>query len=93
MTQKRSPLPGSMPGATSARSASCGQVGPAPMRAGLLSLLLRQMAPTGTLGLVAAASVVVAETWYWTARAGRPQKVPCHVPLQSTHGAVLAEGR
>jgi hypothetical protein len=52
MTQKRSRLPGGMPGASSARGTSHGHVAPAPMRIRVLSLLLRPTAPPLALGLV-----------------------------------------
>lgn len=64
MTQERSRLPGSTPGASS-RGAFDGQVGPATIRARVLSLLLRPTAPRRALGvavallLIAAQSVVV----------------------------------
>jgi signal transduction histidine kinase len=65
MPQKRSPPPGwlsFMPGATSARGSSDAEVGPAPIRAHVLSLVVRPTAPPPALGLVVAASLVVAET-------------------------------
>ncbi|MDX6484664.1 MAG: hypothetical protein QOE95_2437, partial [Gaiellaceae bacterium] len=62
MTQKRSRLPGWMPGGTSARGASDVQAGPTPMRPGLPSLLQRPTAPPLKWGLVVAASLIVAET-------------------------------
>jgi signal transduction histidine kinase len=62
MTQKRSRLPGWMPGGTSERGASDVQAGPTPMRPGLPSLLQRPTAPPLKWGLVVAASLIVAET-------------------------------
>src|SRR3984893_1138701 len=62
MTQKRSRLPGWMPGRTFARGTSDAQVGPTRMRAGLLSLLLRPTAQPLKWGLVVAASLIVAAT-------------------------------
>jgi signal transduction histidine kinase len=64
-TRKRSPLRGwwsFMPGAISARGCSDAEVGPAPIRAHLLSLLVRPTSPSLALGLVVAASLIVAET-------------------------------
>jgi signal transduction histidine kinase len=52
----------SMPGLNSARGTSDGDVGRSPMRARLLSLLLRPTPPPLSLGLVVAASLIVAET-------------------------------
>src|SRR5258707_838075 len=63
MTQRRSRLPGWMPGATSARGSSEGQVGPASMRARVPSLLLRPTAPPLALGLVVAALLIAAESF------------------------------
>src|SRR5258708_39811857 len=62
MTQKRSRLPGGMPGASSARGISHGHVAPAPMRIRVLSLLLRPTAPPLALGLVVAALLIAAES-------------------------------
>src|SRR6478736_2725281 len=52
----------SMPWVTSARGTSDAQVGQAPVRARLVSLLLRRTAPPLALGVVVAAFLVVAET-------------------------------
>src|SRR5258705_282689 len=52
----------SMPWVTSARGTSDGRVGQAPVRARLVSLLLRPTAPPLALGVVAAAFLIVAET-------------------------------
>ena len=62
MTQKRSPLPGWSSGATSARGTSVAQLRPASVRTRVLSLLVRPTAPPLALGLVLAASLLVAET-------------------------------
>jgi signal transduction histidine kinase len=62
MTQKRSRLPGWMPGATSAGATSDTYVGQAPIRARLVSLLLRPTPPPLVVGLGVAASFIVAET-------------------------------
>src|SRR5258707_14442165 len=51
-----------MPWVTSARGTSDGQVGQAPVRARLVSLLLRPTAPPLALGVVVAAFLIVAET-------------------------------
>jgi signal transduction histidine kinase len=62
MPQKRSPLPGwssFMPGATSPRSTSVAELRPPPH---VPSILVRPTAPSVTLGLVVAASLIVAET-------------------------------
>src|SRR5258707_15744281 len=50
-----------MPWVTSARGTSDGQVGQAPVRARLVSLLLRPTAPPLALGVVVAAFLIVAE--------------------------------
>src|SRR6478752_410074 len=52
----------SMPWVTSARGTSDAQVGQAPVRARLVSLLLRPTAPPLALGVVVAAFLIVAET-------------------------------
>jgi signal transduction histidine kinase len=62
MTQKRSRLPGWMPGASSARGTSDAQVGPAPKRVRAVSLLLRPTAPPLALGLVVAALLIAVES-------------------------------
>jgi signal transduction histidine kinase len=62
MTQKRSRVPGWMSGGSSVRGTSAPQVGAAPMRARVLSLLLRPTAPPRALGLVVAASLIAAES-------------------------------
>jgi hypothetical protein len=62
MTRKRSRLSGWMPGATSAGGTSDTHVAQAPIRARLVSLLLRPTAPPLVLGLMVAASPLVAET-------------------------------
>jgi signal transduction histidine kinase len=62
MTQKRSRLPGWMPGGPSERGTSDAQAGPASMCAGPLSLVLRPTAPPLALGLVVAASLIAAES-------------------------------
>jgi signal transduction histidine kinase len=62
MTQKRSRLPGWMPGATSGRATSNTQVEPEGLRARALSSLLRPTAPPLALGLVVAASLIAAES-------------------------------
>jgi len=62
MTQKRSRLPGSMPGGTFARGASDAHLGAAPMRPSLASVFVHPGAPPLKWGLVVAASLIVAET-------------------------------
>jgi signal transduction histidine kinase len=62
MTQKLSRLPGWMQGGTSARGTSDAQVGPTPMRARVLSLVLRPIAPPIALGLVVAPLLIAAES-------------------------------
>jgi signal transduction histidine kinase len=62
MPQKWTPLPGWTPGAAFARGQSSVQLGPAPMPARLVRVLLRPAAKSRTWGLVVAASFVVAET-------------------------------
>src|SRR6478736_5393807 len=64
MTHKPPQRPGrlSMPWVTSARGTSDAQVGQAPVRARLVSLLLRPTAPPLALGVVVAAFLIVAET-------------------------------
>jgi signal transduction histidine kinase len=62
MTQKLSRLPGWMPGGTSARGASDVQVEPTPMRARVLSLVLRPITPPLALGLAVAAVLIAAES-------------------------------
>src|ERR1700694_5250882 len=62
MTQKRSPLPGWMPGATSARGTSDRGLGPRAIPARVRSLLLRPTAPSLVWGIVVAASFIVIET-------------------------------
>ena len=62
MTQKRSRLPGWMTGATSAGGTSDTHVAQAPVRARLVSLLLRPTPPPLVVGLGVAASFIVAET-------------------------------
>jgi signal transduction histidine kinase len=62
MTPKRSLVPGFSSGATSARGDSDAQLGPAPMRARLLSLLVRPTVPPLALGLVVAVSLLATET-------------------------------
>src|SRR5258705_6987535 len=64
MTHKPPQRPGrlSMPWVTSARGTCDGQVGQAPVRARLVSLLLRPTAPPLALGVVVAAFLIVAET-------------------------------
>jgi signal transduction histidine kinase len=62
MTQKLSWLPDWMPGGTFARGTSDAQVGPTPMRARVLSLVLRPTAPPLAIGLVVAALLIAAES-------------------------------
>src|SRR6476660_1358482 len=64
MTHKPPQRPGrlSVPWVTSARGSSDAQVGQAPVRARLVSLLLRPTAPPLALGVVVAAFLIVAET-------------------------------
>jgi signal transduction histidine kinase len=64
MTQKRSQLPGrsDMPAATAVRGTSDAQTGQRPVRAHLMSLLLQPTARPLALGVVVAASLIVAET-------------------------------
>lgn len=62
MTQKRSRLPGWMPGATSTRGTSETRAGPAPIRARLVSVLLHPTAAPVGFGLVVAAFLIAAET-------------------------------
>src|SRR4029077_11120167 len=64
MTHKppQRPRRSSMPCVTSARVTSDAQVGQAPVRARLVSLLLRPTAPPLALGVVVAAFLIVAET-------------------------------
>jgi signal transduction histidine kinase len=62
MTQKRSRLPGWMPGATSARGTSDRGLGPRAIPAWVRSLLLRPTAPSLVWGIVVAASFIVIET-------------------------------
>lgn len=52
----------SMPGATSADRTSDAEVGRRPIRARLLSVVLRPTAPPLALGVVVAASFIIAET-------------------------------
>jgi len=64
MTHKPPQRPGrlSMPWVTSARGTSDGRVGQAPVRARLVSLLLRPTAPPLALGVVAAAFLLSFQT-------------------------------
>jgi GAF domain-containing protein len=62
MTQKLSWLPGWMQGGAFARRTSDAQVEPTPMRAHVLSLVLRPIAPPLALGLVVAAFLIAAES-------------------------------
>jgi signal transduction histidine kinase len=62
MTQKRSLVRGWMPGGVLALGDSDVPPGPAPMRKGLASLLLRPTAPSLKWGVVVATSLIVAET-------------------------------
>jgi signal transduction histidine kinase len=62
MTQKRSRLPGWMQGGAFACGTSDAQVGPTTMRARVLSLVLRPIAPPIALGLIVAPLLIAAES-------------------------------
>ena len=62
MTQKLSRLPGWMQGGTDARSATDAEAEPTPMRARVLSLVLRPITPPPALGVAVAAALIAAES-------------------------------